>query len=86
MTPRPMAGGALPNTPMRLRERTRRRAEVEEGLRQAVRRDELSLHWQPKVDLSTWKITGTEALLRWESPQLGKVSPGEFIPVAEQKA
>ena len=68
-----------------LRERTRRRAEVEEGLRQAVRRDELSLHWQPKVDLSTWKITGTEALLRWESPQLGKVSPGEFIPVAEQE-
>ena len=57
-----------------LRERTRRRAEVEEGLRRAVRRDELSLHWQPKVDLSTWKITGTEALLRWESPQLGKVS------------
>lgn len=68
-----------------LRERTRRRARVEEGLRQAVRNDELSLHWQPKVELSTWKITGTEALLRWESPQLGKVSPGEFIPVAEQE-
>ncbi len=67
-----------------LRERTRRRAEVEDGLRRAVRNEELSLHWQPKVDLSTWKITGTEALLRWESPQLGKVSPGEFIPIAEQ--
>ena len=68
-----------------LGERTRRRARVEEGLRQAVRNDELSLHWQPKVELSTWKITGTEALLRWESPHLGKVSPGEFIPVAEQE-
>lgn len=67
-----------------LRERTQRRATVEDRLRQAVRRDELSLHWQPKVDLSSWKVTGAEALMRWQSPDLGRVSPGEFIPVAEQ--
>lgn len=68
-----------------LRERTLRRSQVKEGLRHAVRRDELQLHWQPKVDLTTQKVTGAEALLRWESPELGKVSPAEFIPVAEQE-
>ena len=57
-------GAAAEYNPCIAGERARRRAEVEEGLRQAVRRDELSLHWQPKVDLSTWKITSTEALLR----------------------
>lgn len=67
-----------------LRQRTQRRATVEEGLQQAVRQDQLSLHWQPKVDLATWKVTGAEALMRWEHPSLGRVSPGEFIPVAEQ--
>ncbi|MCZ8221180.1 MAG: EAL domain-containing protein [Acidovorax sp.] len=68
-----------------LRERTLRRSQVKEGLRQAVRREELQLHWQPKIDLVTQKVTGAEALLRWKSPELGKVSPGEFIPVAEQE-
>lgn len=67
-----------------LRQRTQRRATVEEGLRQAVQQDQLSLHWQPKVDLATWKVTGAEALMRWEHPGMGRVSPGEFIPVAEQ--
>lgn len=67
-----------------LRERTLRRARIEDGLRQAVRRDELSLHWQPKVDLTHWKVTGAEALMRWDNPDLGQVSPGEFIPIAEQ--
>ncbi|MDP3229233.1 MAG: bifunctional diguanylate cyclase/phosphodiesterase [Acidovorax sp.] len=67
-----------------LRERTQRRSMIEDGLRQAVRHDELALHWQPKVDLSTWKITGAEALMRWTHPTLGPISPGEFIPIAEQ--
>lgn len=67
-----------------LRESTRRRAAIEEGLRQAIRRQELSLHWQPKVNLTTWEVTGAEALMRWHHPVLGHVSPGEFIPIAEQ--
>lgn len=67
-----------------LRQRTQRRTAIEEGLRQAVQQDQLALHWQPKVDLTTWKVTGAEALMRWEHPDMGRVSPGEFIPVAEQ--
>lgn len=48
--------------------------------------DELSLHYQPKVDLRTGECTGVEALLRWTSPTLGAVSPAEFIPLAEKTA
>lgn len=61
-----------------------RRATLEHGLRQALHRQELQLYWQPKVDLLTWKIVGAETLMRWRHPELGWVSPGEFIPIAEQ--
>ncbi len=56
---------------------------IETELRQALARDELKLHYQPKVDARTHKITGAEVLLRWESTRLGAVSPEEFIPLAE---
>lgn len=62
----------------------RRRLLIEEGLRRAVERDELRLHWQPKVDIGLNRIVGAEALLRWNHPELGALSPAEFIPVAEQ--
>ncbi len=65
-------------------EQSRRRMAVEEGLRHAVLHEQLSLHWQPKVDIERWSIVGVEALLRWDHPVLGRVSPAEFIPVAEQ--
>jgi len=59
------------------------RQSIEEGLRRALDRGELTLHYQPKVDLETGAITGAEALIRWTHPTRGTVSPVQFIPVAE---
>jgi len=53
-------------------------------LREAVTRNELYLNYQPQLDLNTNKIVGMEALVRWNSPELGIVSPGTFIPLAEE--
>lgn len=64
--------------------RALREMRVEALLRQAIADDELELHYQPQVDLSDGRVAGAEALLRWTSPALGVVSPGEFIPVAER--
>jgi len=58
--------------------------EMENDLHQALANDELCLHYQPKVDLATGRIDGCEALLRWIHPRNGMVSPGMFIPIAEQ--
>ncbi|WP_320127837.1 EAL domain-containing protein [uncultured Sphaerochaeta sp.] len=60
------------------------RMDIEQNLRYALERNELSLHYQAKVNLKTSAITGVEALLRWQSPQLGSVTPTQFIPVAEE--
>jgi EAL domain-containing protein (putative c-di-GMP-specific phosphodiesterase class I) len=57
---------------------------IESALHGAVERDELRLLYQPKVDLRSGKIVGAEALLRWEHPELGTISPDEFISVAEE--
>jgi diguanylate cyclase (GGDEF)-like protein len=59
------------------------RQSLEEGLRRALERQEFMLHYQPKINLKTGEITGAEALIRWTHPLRGSVSPGEFIPVAE---
>ncbi|NQU61863.1 MAG: EAL domain-containing protein, partial [Rhodospirillales bacterium] len=61
-----------------------RRLEISTGLRRALENNQLSLAYQAKVDLDTHKITGAEALLRWESPELGRVTPDVFIPIAEE--
>jgi predicted signal transduction protein with EAL and GGDEF domain len=53
-------------------------------LRHAIARDELQLLYQPKIDAVTLQVTAVEALLRWEHPRLGSVSPAVFIPVAER--
>ncbi len=59
------------------------RQSIEEGLRTALERQEFALHYQPKINLRTGKITGAEALLRWTHPIRGPVPPAQFIPVAE---
>ncbi|NLU99644.1 diguanylate cyclase [Marinomonas sp. UCMA 3892] len=54
------------------------------ALHDAIERQEFSLHYQPQISLITGKIIGAEALIRWHSLELGHVSPGEFIPLAEE--
>ncbi len=65
-------------------EQSSRRLLLENELRHAVSRNELELHYQPQIRLSDDTIQGMEALVRWRHPQRGLISPGEFIPLAEE--
>ncbi len=59
------------------------RLALESNLRRAIHNEEFLLHYQPRVSVDSLAITGVEALVRWQHPQLGLVSPSEFIPLAE---
>jgi diguanylate cyclase (GGDEF)-like protein/PAS domain S-box-containing protein len=58
--------------------------ELETDLRRAIQRDEFRVYYQPIVSLEDWRIAGFEALIRWEHPQQGFISPIQFVPVAEE--
>ncbi|MGM7702494.1 bifunctional diguanylate cyclase/phosphodiesterase [Pseudalkalibacillus sp. Hm43] len=57
---------------------------LENDLHKAIENEELLLHYQPRIDVATNEIIGVEALVRWKHPQWGLISPGEFIPLAEE--
>ncbi|MFK7974569.1 MAG: EAL domain-containing protein [Halioglobus sp.] len=63
---------------------SRRRLSMEAALRKAIEQEEFVLHFQPKIHSLTGEVTDCEALIRWESPELGLVGPGEFIELAEE--
>jgi len=67
-----------------LSEQAQRRLDIERNLRRAIEREEFSILYQPKVDLSRRHVIGAEALIRWNSRELGFVPPDEFIIIAEQ--
>jgi diguanylate cyclase (GGDEF)-like protein len=62
----------------------RNRLSMENALFHAIERQELLLHYQPLISAKTGRLTGVEALLRWQHPEYGLVPPGEFIPIAEE--
>ncbi|WP_131111111.1 EAL domain-containing protein [Sulfuricystis thermophila] len=67
-----------------LNEDTLQRLRLETDLRRAVAQEALEIRYQPQIDLITGRICGSEALLRWHHPELGPISPAEFIPLAEE--
>lgn len=67
-----------------LDQQTKERLEIDRQLRHAIERNELSIAYQPQVDLLSGRIIGAEALLRWDNKVIGAISPRKFIPIAEE--
>jgi diguanylate cyclase (GGDEF)-like protein len=67
----------------KMQDEFQKKRQLEAALKEAIEKGELEVYYQPIVDLKTKKVTCCEALLRWHHPELGMVSPGEFIPIAE---
>lgn len=66
-----------------MNERITQRLDLENAMRKAIERNEFLLHYQPQIELATGRVIGMEALIRWNRPEVGLVSPFHFIPVAE---
>jgi diguanylate cyclase (GGDEF)-like protein/PAS domain S-box-containing protein len=62
----------------------RDRMALESDMRRGLQRNEFLLHYQPQIDATTGRITGAEALLRWQHPESGMIAPGNFLPLAEE--
>lgn len=67
-----------------MQQRAARRLQLENALRHALDRNQFELYYQPQVSMQDGHVVGVEALLRWQHPELGAISPAEFIPVAEE--
>ncbi len=67
-----------------MNERALEKLDLESALRRALERVEFLLHFQPKLDLKSGKVSGVEALLRWQRPEIGLISPADFIPLLEE--
>lgn len=78
-------GGSYQFFSLELNARALEMLAIANKLRLAVERKEFVLHYQPRVDLSTGKVTGVEALIRWSDPERGLVLPSTFIPLAEKR-
>jgi len=78
------AGGGHLYYSLEMNQRSLERLQIEAGLRRALDRNELLLHYQPKVDAFSGAITGGEVLVRWQHPERGLVPPNDFIPIAEE--
>jgi diguanylate cyclase (GGDEF)-like protein len=77
-------GGAFRFYSRGLTDARQRSLKIDRLLRRTLERNELSIHYQPIIESKSHRIVGAEALLRWQSPELGNVPPMEFIPVAEE--
>lgn len=80
-----LGGGHCELYEPQMSERLHRRNTLATRLAKALSSGGLHLHYQPKIDLHSGRLTGLEALARWNDPELGPISPGEFIPVAEER-
>lgn len=67
-----------------MQEHSIRKLQLENALRHAVELDQLVLHYQPQISLESGRVIGAEALVRWQHPEFGLVSPAEFIPISEE--
>ena len=67
-----------------LNRQTQLQGELLQGLRQAIRENQLVVHYQPRVSARDFSLTGLEALVRWQHPKLGLIFPNDFIPLAEE--
>lgn len=67
-----------------MNERGLRRLSLQNQLLRAFKRKEFAIHYQPQVNTRTWQLTGAEALIRWDHPDLGLIPPSDFVPLAEE--